>query len=108
MLELADKLKLDERQEQLTETIFSNMQQEAMRLGVKFIEKEAKLEKLFANNQVTQQEIETLLLEIGMFEAKIRFIHLSTHLSQKAILTPQQITQYVELHGNDNHSHSGH
>ena len=41
--------------------------------------------------------LERLAVEIGTLRARIRLVHLATHLEQKALLTPHQVMTYDRL-----------
>ena len=47
---------------------------------------------------LTEPEIATLL-EIGEIRARLRFVHLKSHLRQRDLLTAEQIARYDDLRG---------
>lgn len=99
VLDLSKELKLSNKQLRQTQTLFDEMQTKAIKLGKQLIENEQKLDQLFAKGSVDKNTLETTLLDIGMTQAKLRNVHLSTHLEQKKLLTRHQIMMYDQLRG---------
>ena len=111
VLELADKLELSAQQKTRTEAIFKTMQADAIRWGKALIDKEQELDRRFASNAITPEELRSLLEQIGKLQAKVRRAHLSAHLQQRAVLSSEQVAKYDSLRGyrsGQGHSHSGH
>lgn len=111
VLEIANELQLTDEQSKLTQVLFATMKSEAAELGKQFITKEQKLNQLFANETITENNLNMLVSDIAELEAKIRFVHLQAHLEQKRLLTRQQINLYDQLRGyksshHDKHNHS--
>jgi hypothetical protein len=63
------------------------------------VEGEQKLDQLFAQGSVDKNSLETTLQDIGTTQAKLRNVHLSTHLEQKELLTKHQIMMYDRIRG---------
>ncbi|MCF8231994.1 MAG: hypothetical protein K9J27_07375 [Bacteroidales bacterium] len=99
VLDLSEKLSLSREQEEKTQKLYDAMKQEAVTLGKKLITKEKHLDRLFAREKITDPVLDSLLTEIGSIRAKIRHVHMRTHLKQKKILTPQQVNRYDSLRG---------
>lgn len=99
VLELADKLQLNEEQILRTKAIFDAMQKEAIRQGKTLVEKEQELDRLFAAGTVTPGILRLTLKQIGALQAEVRGTHLQAHVEQHAILTRAQISKYDELRG---------
>lgn len=109
VLELADKLELSAQQKTRTEAIFKTMQADAIRWGKALIEKEQELDRRFASNAITPEELRSLLEQIGKLQAKVRRAHLSAHLQQRAVLNGEQVAKYDSLRGyRSGQGHSGH
>ena len=112
VLELAEQLALTEDQRTATEALFLQMQQVAMTTGKEVIDLETELDALFASGQVDVAEIGRLTALIGAKEAKLRAIHLATHLEMKPLLTMHQQHLYQQLRGYDgqemDHGAGGH
>lgn len=106
VLEMAKKLTLTEEQTTRTQAVFDVMKAQAIVYGKQLVEKERALDRQFASGSINADSLRALLSDIGALQAKIRFVHLSAHLEQKALLTQQQIQQYDQLRGYGT-SHSG-
>ena len=110
VLDLASDLKLTNEQIKQSTAVFEDMQSRAQTLGEKIIEKEAELDLAFANNKIDQNSLDSLLKELGLLQAQLRYTHLNAHLAQREILTTAQISQYDQLRGytgsaQPNHQH---
>jgi len=114
VLDISEKLKLSDKQLKQTQKLFNKMQAKAITLGKQLVKGEQKLDQLFAQGSVDKSSLETTLLDIGVIQAKLRNVHLSTHLEQKQLLTKHQIMMYDRLrgygaggsHSTNNHNHS--
>jgi hypothetical protein len=99
VLELADKLKLNEQQKKRMQEMFKAMTKETRTLGIMVIEEEKKLNKLFKNKLANEQNLKETTLKIGEAQAKLREAHLRYHLLTTAILSKEQIDNYNRLRG---------
>jgi Spy/CpxP family protein refolding chaperone len=108
VLELADKLGLDEEQRVRSEAIFKAMQAQAIRQGKTLVEKERELDRLFAEGGITGEDLRAALEQIGHLQAEVRRIHLQAHIEQWKVLTEQQIARYEELRGYASHAGRAH
>lgn len=99
VLELAKPLALTTEQQTSTQALFAAMQASAIELGRSLVEQERRLDHLFATQTVTPEALDAALQRIGELQARLRATHLQAHLSQVAILTPQQNLRYSELRG---------
>lgn len=111
VLDLAMPLTLTTTQVNQTRELFERMRSEAILLGRQLVEEEKILDRLFKNNEVNEKILRKQLQIIAALKSQLRFIHLSTHLQQKVILTPHQIEQYDVLRGyasGHKHEHSKH
>lgn len=104
VLDLHAQLGLTREQHDRTQGLFDRMQQQASKIGQQIVTKEQLLDQQFANKTINPQQLDQLLKEIGALQARLRYIHLHTHLEQKAILSDKQIALYDRLRG----YHSGH
>ena len=91
VLELANKLQLSEEQKTRTKAIFDAMQKEAIYQGKALIEKERELDRLFAAEAATPNNLRSTLEQIGALQAEVRRSHLQAHIEQQAVLTKTQI-----------------
>ncbi len=114
VLDLSKELELSDKQLKQTQTLFNEMQTKAITLGKQLVKSEQKLDQLFAQGSVDKNSLETTLQDIGAIQAKLRNVHLSTHLEQKQLLSKHQIMMYDRIRGygangshskNHNHSH---
>jgi len=109
VLDMANELKLSPTQIEKSQALFKDMQSKASALGKQLVEKEAELDKLFANAKINPVELQKRLDEIAAITGKLRYVHLSAHLTQQAMLTAQQLMQYDHLRGytggNNAHAH---
>lgn len=108
VLDLSKELELSDKQLSQTQTLFNIMQGKAINLGKQLIESEQKLDQLFAQGSVDKNSLETTLLDIGVIQAKLRNVHLSTHLEQKQLLSQHQIMMYDRIRGYGANGSSSH
>jgi Spy/CpxP family protein refolding chaperone len=99
VLELADQLQLSAEQRKKTQAIFDGMKFQAVSLGKQLVEKEQLLDSRFAEGTISDAEVERLVTEISVLQAKLRTAHLRAHLTQRAVLTQDQIKHYAALRG---------
>ena len=108
VLDLSEQLALTSEQKTKTQKLFESMKKKAAGLGRELINREKQLDRLFANQAIDNKRLESHLTQIGLLQAKLRYVHLSTHLEQKNILTPHQIKLYDQLRGyRSGHTHQG-
>lgn len=99
ILENADALGLSAEQRDRTKALFEAMKAEAMPVGERLIEQEAKLDRLFADRQITPASLNAATEEIGITQAHLRQTHLKYHLAMMDVLSPVQVERYRELRG---------
>jgi Spy/CpxP family protein refolding chaperone len=99
VLELASQLSLTLEQRARTEALFASMQANAIAPGRALVDRERRLDGLFASKTITPQLLAGALAEIGSLQAQVRGAHLQAHLAQIAILTPEQNARYAQLRG---------
>lgn len=99
ILQMKNKIGLTKSQEQKVKALFNDMQANAIPLGNKLIALEKKLNKSFANKNITPQSLNKQLNSIANVRKKLRFVHLATHLKTTNILTPHQTNEYNWLRG---------
>lgn len=71
--------------------VFEAMQHDAAAEGVRYVSLEAALETRFQDRVVSDAELKGLLASIEQSRARLRYIHLSAHLSLQDVLTETQI-----------------
>lgn len=110
VLDLAEPLKLTSIQVAATEATYRRMNSRAKKIGGQIIEREQALDALFAGGAVTSEALSRSVAKISALQGELRTLHLDAHLSQLAILTPEQVSQYRRLRGYDSpggeHMHS--
>lgn len=94
-----EQLKLNADQLQRTRALYQSMKKQAVRWGMLLVTKERELDHLFASKKINKHNLEKKLSEIGAIRARIRYVHLSAHLAQRALLTQHQTMQYDKLRG---------
>ena len=113
VLDLAERLGLNEAQESDIEAIFSRMNASARELGAQLVEAEAALDSAFAARQASAAEVAALTARIAEIEGKLRAVHLTAHLEADPLLSAHQKHLYsVErgyaAEGAGGHGHGGH
>jgi hypothetical protein len=99
VLELADALRLSDRQRVETSRLFEAMKAETVPIGERLIADEAALDRLFADKQVTRDSLADALSRIARDQADLRGAHLRYHLAMVDLLSPDQTARYAELRG---------
>ena len=99
VLELADKLELTPDQRKRIKAMFDAMKAEAVPVGERLIEQETKLDRLFADREITPSTLGAVTEEIGMTQGRLRQTHLKYHLAMMDVLSPAQLERYRELRG---------
>jgi hypothetical protein len=99
VLELADVLHLTAPQRTQTLDVYESMHQDAIRVGKRLVEAERRLDHLFAIQAITEDKLEEVTRDIARYQAELRQVHLRAHLTQRRLLTPQQLQHYDALRG---------
>lgn len=99
ILEMEDKIDLTDDQKRKIQKIYDEMKGEAIALGEQLIRLEMGLNNGFAARIMDQELLEKSVREIEDVRAKLRIVHLSTHLQTPNILTNKQIVLYNQLRG---------
>lgn len=99
VLEMAEKLNLGPDQERRVRAVFEAMQREAAAEGARYVFLEEGLETRFRDRTVSDATLEGLLASIEQSRARLRYIHLSAHLSLLDVLTETQIENYNKARG---------
>lgn len=106
ILDMGDSLGLTPAQKEETERLFDRMQTQALAVGQRLLAKEAEIEAAFASGAVDEAALRRLVEESAALRAELRWLHLSTHLKARALLTPEQRARYHALrYGSDHHVH---
>jgi len=103
VLDLAEELELSARQIKQSELIFDNMKENASSLGRQLVDKERELDHQFSKGTINDKLLSQLLGDIGQLESRIRYVHLTAHIQQKALLNNIQIASYDRIRGYRSH-----
>ncbi|HWQ03202.1 MAG TPA: hypothetical protein VNL38_01865 [Candidatus Nitrosotenuis sp.] len=99
VLEWKKELQLTPQQESAMQKLFDEMRAKAVARGKEVLAAEARLEKYFAEGR-TEDELREETFRVSTLRAELRWIHLSTHLAAKKLLSPSQVQAYMKLrHG---------
>ena len=79
--------------------LFDAMKAETTPLGMRLIEQEAALDRLFAERTITPDALAQATAAIGATQAALRAAHLRYHLTMTDVLTPAQVKHYAVLRG---------
>ncbi|UCE31420.1 MAG: hypothetical protein JSW68_00155 [Burkholderiales bacterium] len=99
LLELADQIALDAEQRTAIRAGYESMRDAAIAEGERLIALERELDAHFRQRTITDAELRRLLDAIAASLGRLRYIHLSTHLSTPSLLTEHQIARYKALRG---------
>jgi hypothetical protein len=99
VLELAKSIELSAEQKFATEQLMLSHKAEARALGVELIDAERQLNELFVTKQATETSVRQQTEKIFTIQAKLRALHLVTHVKQTALLSKDQIARYQTLRG---------
>lgn len=113
VLDLAEQLALTPEQRAQARALFDSMRAEAVDLGERIIDREAALDRLFADatasSPVSAGAVETVALAIGELNGRLRSTHLRYHLTMRDLLDAAQIDAYEKLRGyRSSPAHDGH
>ena len=115
VLELADMLALSPEQRAATQRLMNEHKAEARALGVKLVEAERALDRLFASGRVDEMALAAQVRRVAAVQGEYRLAHLETHRRTRTLLSDEQVRRYGELrgyagshdarkqHGNPNH-----
>jgi len=109
VLELADKLSLTDEQKARMEALRQQMLSKAKPLGEEMIAAEKALDAVFSSPNPVAEEVEAATMQIASVEARLRAVHLTTHLLSAPVLSDEQKEIYQQARGyGSNQDHSGH
>jgi Spy/CpxP family protein refolding chaperone len=99
LIELPDQLGLTSIQLSNLKGMFDAMRSETIPIGEELVAQEEELDRLFAENVISEQQLKAATENIGETQARLRNVHLRYHLRTRALLQPSQIRRYAELRG---------
>lgn len=98
-LEHADALGLDASQRARLSALMNAMRADAIAAGVRVIEQERALDRLFASATATPESVRAATALVAAAQGELRAIHLVTHIAARTMLTPPQLVRYDVLRG---------
>ena len=114
VLQLAEQIGLSDAQRMATDSLYAKMRERAVAIGGQIIEAERTLDRAFADGRIEPAMLRSQLDAIAMLQGNLRTVHLETHLAQRSLLTPEQISRYDALRGygdnrtpQNSHKHGG-
>ena len=96
VLDMKKELRLTPAQEAAMQKLFDQMKAKALAKGKDVLAAEQRLEELFAQGK-SEDELREETYRVASLRAELRWVHLSSHLAAKKILTPEQIATYQHL-----------
>src|SRR4030088_1295366 len=99
LVELSDQLALTAEQVSSLKGTVDAMKAETIPIEKNLVAQEQELDRLFAENVISEQQLKAATQTIGETQARLRNAHLRYHLQARAILQPSQIRRYAELRG---------
>lgn len=99
VLDMADALQLSDGQRAVTRRVYDAMHAEAVRLGRLIVDREKKLDAMFARGSIEEGALRRATREIALLQGSLRATHLRAHLEMKRILSPAQVRKYDQLRG---------
>ncbi|OED38556.1 hypothetical protein AB833_19255 [Chromatiales bacterium (ex Bugula neritina AB1)] len=99
LLEMQDEIELSALQLQQITKVFNEMRSTARTLGEQLTDQESKLDEKFRNDIPAEDELKSILSEIGSTRSALRYVHLSAHLKMPEILSSHQIKTYNRIRG---------
>jgi Spy/CpxP family protein refolding chaperone len=96
VLDMKKELKLTAAQEAAMQKLMAQMKEKALAKGKDVLAAEKRLEELFAQGK-SEDELREETYRVASLRAELRWVHLSTHLAARKILTPEQIAAYQHL-----------
>lgn len=105
VLEMKKELKLTPTQDAAMQKLLAEMKEKARAKGKDVLLAEKRLEELFAQGK-SEDELREETYRVASLRAELRWVHLSTHLAAKKILTAEQLAAYQQMrHGAGMHAH---
>src|ERR1700737_2095620 len=99
LVELSDQLGLTSEQLSSMKRMFDAMKAETIPIGENLVAQEQELDRLFAENVISEQQLKEATENIGETQGRLRNAHLRYHLQARAILQPSQTRRCAELRG---------
>lgn len=109
-LELADELDLAAHQRRDLQELRDEMLAAAVPLGEEILRVHGRLEAGFRTGEMDETRLAEDLATLESLYAKLRFVHLKTHLDARPLFTQGQLDAYERLrgYGDEGPGHGGH
>lgn len=104
VLELKEQLRLTSEQEAEMRRLMAGMKEKAIAAGKELLVAEAELEAMFAAGR-DAADLRAQVERIAALRARIRWVHLETHLAARRALTAEQNRMYTHLRYGAGHGH---
>ena len=109
VLELAEELSLTDEQKTQMKQLRQDMLAKARPLGEKLIAAERALDAVFSSADPAAEDVQVATLHVASVEARLRAVHLTTHLLSAPLLSDRQKEIYQQARGyGAAQNHSGH
>jgi DNA-binding MarR family transcriptional regulator len=99
VLDMDRALELTPSQRTAIEEILRSHKAEARKLGSDVVELERQLDRLFADDRASAQNVEGAVARIAAVAGVLRASHLKAHVATTAVLSPTQVARYVQMRG---------
>jgi Spy/CpxP family protein refolding chaperone len=96
VLQNAERIKLSPEQLVATQKLFDDVQAKAKALGKQIVDREDELLRIFSSQTADEGRVKELTAEIGNFQGELRAAHLTAHLKERSLLSPEQVRVYDE------------
>jgi len=106
LVELSDQLALTAEQLSKLKGMFDAMKAETIPIGEDLVAQEEKLDRLFAENLISEQQLKAATENIGETQARLRNAHLRYHLQARRIPHCALIRRGAELRGCGGQAHA--
>ena len=103
VIELAEPLQLSDAQRATAERLRAEMLAQAVPLGRQLVDAERRLDDVFASGEATAAEVELAVSRAAAAHARLRAVHLRTHLAMRDALSDDQLQTYARLRGHVGH-----
>jgi Spy/CpxP family protein refolding chaperone len=97
VLDIADKLGLSSDQITATRALFNDVHTKAQALGKQLLAGEDELDALFREQHADAEKVRQLTAKIADLQGQLRALHLTAHVRERALLSPEQVTTYDAL-----------
>jgi hypothetical protein len=99
VLDMRQELGLSPEVVEQLEAIFAGMEAKAQRLGHEILQREAALSQAFAENRLSETDMQAQVEALAQLYGQLRANHLQAHFQTKPLLSTEQIAKYNDLRG---------